>query len=48
MYVVDSGYVVLFGSDPIRPERVLVRRANDSFGDDIVIYGCGRNALAVT
>ena len=37
--VVDlhTGYIVLFGADPTRSERVLVRKSNDSFGDDIAM-----------
>ena len=37
MYIVETGYVVLFGADPTRTERVVVCRSNDSFGDDIAM-----------
>ena len=37
MYIVETGYVVLFGADPTRTERVVVCKSNDSFGDDIAM-----------
>ena len=45
MYIVETGYIVLFGADPTRSERVLVRKSNDSFGDDIAMNVGGKEPV---
>ncbi|KAH8066175.1 phosphorelay sensor kinase [Aureococcus anophagefferens] len=45
MYIVETGYIVLFGADPSRSERVLVRKSNDSFGDDIAMNVGGKEPV---